>query len=76
MLLYEAIQAAGLSIAKTARLAGVNRYTLQRIAQGRFYPSLSTAAKLVEVLGVELEFRRVTPGKSEAMRCYSPITQN
>ncbi len=76
MTLHEAIKSRGWTVCKTADLAGVNRLTLQRIAQSKFYPSLSTAAKLVEVLGVELEFRRVTPGKSEAMRCYSPTTQN
>lgn len=45
---------AGLSVAETCRLAGIQETTLYRIEAGRV-PRITTAKKLAEAFGVDLD---------------------
>ncbi len=74
MTLKQAIGAKGWSVCHASRISGVDRRTLHRIMEGRFFPSIETARKLAAVFGCELEYHRLLTKTTEVVRCYDITT--
>lgn len=66
MTLREAMADKGWTFRHVSILSDITERTLYRIADGTFFPSLTTANKLAAVFGCELEFRTIS---GEAARC-------